>query len=194
MARKLRVQYPGAIYQVMNRGDRRKPIFKDDADYERFPATLGEACLKTGWQVHAYCLMPNHSHLAVETSQANLVSGMKWFLGTYTSRSNRRHKLLGHLFSRRYKSLIVDGSGTGCYVCFSDRTSPKCRRSRWRSCPRLPSYFRFKLSCSGHSVMMRPVDFCFQSGVWDFPTLASYGRGSLPSRVGVVRLGRQWQV
>src|SRR5436190_12768542 len=113
MARKLRVEYPGAIYHLMNRGDRREPIFRDDEDRERFLATLGEGCLKTGSQVHAYCLMPNHFHLVVETPAANLVAGMKWFLGVYTSRFNRRHKLFGHLFSGRYKSLIVDGSGEG---------------------------------------------------------------------------------
>jgi len=113
MARKLRVQYPGAIYHLMNRGDRREPIFKDDEDRRRFLETLGQACAKTGWQVQAYCLMLNHFHLVVETPKANLVAGMKWFLGTYTARFNRRHKLFGHLFSGRYKSLIVDGSGDG---------------------------------------------------------------------------------
>ena len=97
----------------MNRGDRREPIFKDEADYRRFWDTLGEACNKTGWQVLACCLMPNHFHLVVETPQGNLMAGMKWFLGTYTSRFNRRHKLFGHLFSGRYKALIVDGSGNG---------------------------------------------------------------------------------
>jgi putative transposase len=113
MARKLRVEYPGAIYHVMNRGDRREPIFQDDLDRCRFLETLAEACAKTDWQVHAYCLMGNHFHLVVETPNANLVAGMKWCLGTYTSRFNRRHKLFGHLFSGRYKSLIVDGSGNG---------------------------------------------------------------------------------
>jgi REP element-mobilizing transposase RayT len=113
MARKVRVEYPGAIYHVMNRGDRREPIFKDDADRQRFVETLAEACAKTGWQVHAYVLMPNHFHLVIETPQPNLVAGMKWFLGTYTGRFNRRHKLFGHLFAGRYKSLFVDGSGSG---------------------------------------------------------------------------------
>ena len=113
MARKLRVEYAGAIYHVLNRGDRREPIFNDGPDRRRFLETLAETCAKTGWQVHAYCLMPNHFHLVVETPQANLVAGMKWFLGTYTSRFNRRHKLFGHLFSGRYKALVVDGSGTG---------------------------------------------------------------------------------
>jgi hypothetical protein len=57
--------------------------------------------------------MPNHFHLVVETPQPNLVTGMKWFLGTYTMRFNRRHKLTGHLFGGRYKALAVDGSGSG---------------------------------------------------------------------------------
>jgi len=111
--RKLRVQYPGAIYHVMNRGDRREAVFLDDADRALFLETLGEACGRTGWQVHALCLMSNHFHLVVETPRANLVAGMQWSLGTYTARFNRRHKLFGHLFSGRYKSLVVDGSGGG---------------------------------------------------------------------------------
>jgi putative transposase len=113
MARKLRIQYEGAIYHVMNRGDRQEDIFHDDHDRRSFLKTLEEVCEKTGWQIHAYCLMRNHFHLVVETPRANLVAGMKWFLGTYTARFNRRHKYFGHLFSGRYKSLIVDGSGTG---------------------------------------------------------------------------------
>jgi len=109
MARQLRVQYPGAIYHVMNRGNRREPIFLDERDRELFLETLGEACAKTDCQVHAWCLLRNHFHLVIETPKANLVAGMKWFLGTYTSRFNRRHKLFGHLFSGRYKALMVDG-------------------------------------------------------------------------------------
>ena len=147
VARKLRVQYPGAIYHVMNRGDRREPIFKDDEDRRRFLETLGQACQKTGWQVHAYCLMPNHFHLVVETPNANLVAGMKWFLGTYTSRFNRRHRLFGHLFSGRYKSLVVEGSGDGYLRTVCDyvhlnpvrakllRPEQSLREYRWSSYP-----------------------------------------------------------
>ena len=113
MPRALRIQYPGAIYHVMNRGDRREPIFRDDLDHKQFLTTLAEVCQKTDWQIHAYCLMGNHFHLVVETPNPNLVAGMKWFLSTYTARFNRRHKLFGHLFSGRYKALVVDGSGNG---------------------------------------------------------------------------------
>src|SRR6266404_5341079 len=66
MARKLRVQYPGAIYHVMNRGDHSESIFRDTHDPELFLATLSEACAKTDWQVHSFCLMSNHFHLVVE--------------------------------------------------------------------------------------------------------------------------------
>jgi REP element-mobilizing transposase RayT len=97
----------------MNRGDRRELIFNDDEDRQCFIETLAEACVKTDWQAHAWCLMGNHFHLVIETPRPNLVVGMKWFLGNYTSRFNRRHKLFGHLFSGRYKALIVDGSGDG---------------------------------------------------------------------------------
>jgi REP element-mobilizing transposase RayT len=113
MPRQLRIQYPGAIYHVMSRGNRREKIFLDDVDRQDFLKTLAETCQKTGFLVHAYCLMPNHFHLVLETPEANLVSGMAWLLGTYTTRFNHRHQLSGHLFSGRYKALIVDGMGTG---------------------------------------------------------------------------------
>lgn len=69
MARKLGVEYPGAIYHVMNRGDRREPIFNGDADQQRFVGTFGESCVLNGWQVQTYRLMLNHVHLIVQTSQ-----------------------------------------------------------------------------------------------------------------------------
>ena len=111
MARKLRVQFPGALYHLMSRGNRKGKIFFDDEDRERFVTTLGDACAKTHWKVHAWCLLGNHFHLVVETPEPNLVAGMKWLLGTYTLRFNRRHQLSGHVFSGRYKSLLVSGRG-----------------------------------------------------------------------------------
>jgi len=113
MPRTMRVEYPGAIYHVMDRGDRREDIFVNDVDRHDFLKTLAEACQKTGWQVHAYCLMRNHFHLVVETPNANLVDGMRWFLSAYTIRLNHRQRLFGHVFSGRYKALIVEGSGSG---------------------------------------------------------------------------------
>ena len=111
MPRQPRIEYPGAIYHVMSRGDRREPIFLDDVDRQDFLKTLAEACQKTGFQVHAYCLMNNHYHLVVETPQGNLVAGMRWLQSAYTIRLNHRHQLFGHVFSGRYKALVVEGRG-----------------------------------------------------------------------------------
>ncbi len=147
MPRALRIEYPGAIYHVMNRGDHREPIFRDDFDRRRFLLTLGETCGKANWQIHAYCLMLNHFHLVIETPEANLVAGMRWFLSAYTARFNRRHKLFGHLFSGRYKALIVDGSGNGYFQTVCEyvhlnpvrakllRTEQKLSDYRWSSWP-----------------------------------------------------------
>ena len=65
MPRKLRVEYPGAIYHIMNRGDRRERIFFDDKDRQRFIDTLSEAFAKTDWQVQGLSLMPNHFHMVL---------------------------------------------------------------------------------------------------------------------------------
>ena len=67
----------------MCRGDRHEAIFLDDADRERFLETLVEARERTGWRIHAYVLMVNHYHLLLETPEANLMAGMRWFQGTY---------------------------------------------------------------------------------------------------------------
>jgi REP element-mobilizing transposase RayT len=113
MPRKPRIEYPGAMYHVMSRGDRQERIFLDDVDRQDFIKTLAEACQKTNWQVHAYCLMPNHYHLVLETPEPNLVRGMAWLQSTYTIRLNHRHRLFGHVLSGRYKSQLVEGSGNG---------------------------------------------------------------------------------
>ena len=76
MPRPLRIQYAGARYHVMSRGDRREPIVYNEADRVEFLQTLGQACQKTGWQVHVYCLMNNHFHLVLETPPANLASAV----------------------------------------------------------------------------------------------------------------------
>lgn len=108
MARKPRVEFAGATYHVMCRGNRQEPVFKDDRDHERFLDTLDEVAERNGWLVHAFVLMGNHYHLLLETPEPNLVDGMRWFQSTYTQRFNARHKLWGHLFQGRYKALPVD--------------------------------------------------------------------------------------
>lgn len=109
MARSVRIEYAGAVYHVLCRGDRREAIFHGDRDRELFLATLGEMCARTGILVHSYVLMRNHYHLLLETPAPNLVAGMQWFQGTYTQRFNARHRLSGHLFQGRYKAIPIEG-------------------------------------------------------------------------------------
>src|SRR4026208_1064958 len=85
-----------------------------------FLKTLGEVCERTGWRVHAWVLMSNHYHFLIETPQPNLVAGMRWFQTTYTVRFNRRHRLCGHLFQGRYKSVVVDSEERGYLATLSD--------------------------------------------------------------------------
>jgi REP element-mobilizing transposase RayT len=120
MARSVRIEYTGAIYHVMCRGDRREAIFRDDEDREMFLATLAQMCGRTGHRVHGYVLMGNHYHLLLETPEPNLVAGMKWFQGTYTQRHNARHRLCGHLFQGRYKAVPVDADSPGYFAAASD--------------------------------------------------------------------------
>ena len=108
MARSIRIEYPGASYHVMARGNRREAIFVDDDDRRFFLRCLAEVCEKTGWRVHAWVLMDNHYHLFIETPEANLVEGMKWFQNTVTRRFNTRHREWGRLFGDRYKSVLVE--------------------------------------------------------------------------------------
>ncbi|MCK9588458.1 MAG: transposase [Terrimicrobiaceae bacterium] len=108
MPRSVRVEYEGAIYHVMSRGDRGERIFMDDRDRACFMETLGEACQRSGAVVYSYVLMGNHYHLLLGTPGGNLVKTMQWLQGTYTARFNARHRMRGHLFQGRYKAIPVD--------------------------------------------------------------------------------------
>jgi REP element-mobilizing transposase RayT len=186
MARKLRVQYPGAIYHAMSRGDRREAIFTDDHDRQLFLDTLGQTCQKTDWQVHAWCLMRNHFHLVIETPRANLVAGMQWFLGVYTNRFNHRQKEFGHLFSGRYKALLVDGSGSGYLKTVCDYVHLNPARARLLK-PKQPlqeyhwtSYPQYLKAPSSRPAWLR-VDRVL--GEWGIPKDSPAGREQFALRM-----------
>ena len=111
MARSIRIEYHGAFYHVMARGNRRGRIFLDDDDRRFFLHAVSEACGMTGWRVHAWVLMGNHYHLLIETPEANLVAGMKWLQNTYTRRFNVRHRAWGRLFGDHYKAVVEADAG-----------------------------------------------------------------------------------
>jgi putative transposase len=110
MARPIRVEFAGAVYHVMARGNERRSIFRDDQDRRLFLETLGEMVQQFGVVVHAYCLMTNHYHLVVETPLGNLSRAIGWLQVTYTVRFNRRHRRSGHLFQGRFKAQVVEAA------------------------------------------------------------------------------------
>ena len=107
MSRPLRIEFPGGLYHVTSRGDRREDIFLDDGDRLQWLALLGHVCDRFDWRCHAYCLMSNHFHLVVETVQASLSAGMRQLNGVYTQSHNRAHGRVGHVFQGRFKAILV---------------------------------------------------------------------------------------
>ena len=107
MSRPLRIEFPGALYHVMTRGNAGGAIFLDDQDRKKFLSILGEVVQDFDWICHAYFLMNSHYHLLIETFQASLSSGMRQFNGLYTQSFNRTHGKTGHIFQGRFKALLV---------------------------------------------------------------------------------------
>ena len=108
MPRLPRIQYPGAIYHIITRGDGRRKIFHDDGHYERFTCGLIEEVDRSGWIVIAYCWMPNHIHALIKTPQPNLCRGMQHWLSGYANWYAKRNRRSGHLFQGRYKAFPVE--------------------------------------------------------------------------------------
>jgi REP element-mobilizing transposase RayT len=104
----LRIEFPGALYHLTARGNARASIYLDDRDRRLFLDIVGEVVERYLWRCYAYCLMPNHYHLVVDTPQANLSRGMRQINGLYTQRYNRRHNRIGHAFQGRFKGILVE--------------------------------------------------------------------------------------
>lgn len=138
MPRKLRLEYEGACYHVLNRGNYRSHIFGADGAKQAFLTCLDEAAVKAGWVIHAWCVMSNHYHLAVETPKGNLVAGMKWLQATFAARFNRFRGESGHLFQGRYKSFIIEPGESLGPLCHYIHLNPV--RAKVVSPAQLPTY------------------------------------------------------
>ncbi|OHB65479.1 MAG: hypothetical protein A2Y76_01825 [Planctomycetes bacterium RBG_13_60_9] len=110
MTRPLRIEYAGAFYHVLNRGQRQEPIVQDSQDRERFVSDLSRMSRQYGVLIHGYCLMTNHYHFILETPHANLSQAVQWLNVAYAAYYNRRHRLCGHLFQGRFKAILLDAS------------------------------------------------------------------------------------
>jgi len=108
MSRPLRIEYPGAFYHIINRGNAKEKIFLNDRDREKFLEYLKAALDRFSLIVHTYCLMDNHYHLLIETSEANISKAMQWLNGSYAVYFNRKRDRSGHLFQGRFKAILID--------------------------------------------------------------------------------------
>ncbi|MBI4765335.1 MAG: transposase [Deltaproteobacteria bacterium] len=120
MTRPWRIEYDGAIYHVLSRGNERRDIFYDEQDRDIFLALLGEISRRFEIEVFAYVLMDNHYHLLLRIHQANLSKAMQWLGVTYTRRFNLKHCRSGHLFQGRFKSMLIENDAylmqLSCYI------------------------------------------------------------------------------
>ncbi|MEM0966996.1 MAG: transposase [Verrucomicrobiota bacterium] len=124
MPRPLRVEYAGACYHVINRGNYRQRIFGGKGAAEAFERTLGEAADRFGWELGAYVIMSNHFHLAVQLGEPNLSEGMKWLQGTWVRRFNRYRNWTGRPFQGRYKGILVEPGHVYGQVCHYIHLNP----------------------------------------------------------------------
>lgn len=108
MPRRLRIEFEGAIYHVMARGNARQLIVRDDQDRRRLLADLERSVVRHQWELLAFVVMGNHLHLLLKTPRPNLARGMQGFLSAYALWSNRRRRRPGHLFQGRYKAEMIE--------------------------------------------------------------------------------------
>jgi putative transposase len=141
MSRPLRIEFPGAVYHVTSRGDRRETIYRDDHDRAAQLAIVAQAMERFDAQVLAYCLMGNHYHLVLHTRRANLSRLMRHVNGVYTQTFNRRHGVVGHLFQGRFKAILVDRDAYLLALCRYVERNPVAAGMvrapdewRWSSC------------------------------------------------------------
>lgn len=171
MARPLRIQYPGALYHVMSRGNQKLPIVRDDVDRRKRLQWLQRTVETYGWALHAFVLMRNHEHLFVQTPEANLSAGMHLLNGSYTGYFNRRHHRVGHLFQGRFKGHLIEEEGYYLEVSRYIHLNPVRARLARR-----PEQYRWS-SYAGYQRASRTLRWVTYDGV-----LGEFGRDSVRAR------------
>ncbi len=171
MARPLRIEFPGALYHVISRGNERRLIIRDDMDRERRLDWLRRTVEMFEWRLHAFVLLDTHDHLFVETPEANLSAGMHYYNSSYTGYFNRRHRRAGHLFQGRFKGHLVEEQGYFLEVSRYIHLNPVRARLVAR-----PEAWRWG-SCAGYVHKARELPWVTYSRVLgEFAKMASLAR------------------
>ena len=108
MSRPLRIEYPGAVYEITVRGNAGLTVFKQDDDRVLFLQNLGKVCERLGWICYAYCLLDSEYQLLIETPKPNLSQGMREVNGVFTQAMNRKYQQRGHIFEGRFQAIVVE--------------------------------------------------------------------------------------
>jgi REP element-mobilizing transposase RayT len=147
MARPLRIEYAGAFYHVMHRGNAGEDLFRSESDREKLLHYFSKAVERYAIKVHTYCLMTNHYHLLIETPQPNLSQAIKWINVSYAAYFNHKRKRRGHLFQGRFKAVLVDADEYLKHLSRYIHLNPlragmveNCRDYRWSSYPAFGGY------------------------------------------------------
>ena len=142
MARLARSSLPDGVFHVFARGNAREVIFRDGIDYAEFERGLVGVRHLFAWTLHAYCLLPNHYHLVVETTRADLSSGMQRLNGRYAQAFNDRYDRVGHVFQNRFKAHVIESEDDFervlAYVSDNPVAAGLCERADdwpWRAGP-----------------------------------------------------------
>jgi REP element-mobilizing transposase RayT len=142
MTRAWRIEYEGALYHVLSRGNDRRPIFLENDDRLLFLETLGEMSERFEIDIFAYVLMDNHYHLLFRTHREDLSESMQWPGATYTRRFNIRHDRSGHLFQGRFKNMLVENDAYLLQLSYYIHRNPlragivkRLASHRWSSYP-----------------------------------------------------------
>jgi len=107
MVRKKCEWYPGTMYHITTRGNRRSDLFKSEEDYVIYLAILKEVKYKTEFELLCYCLMTNHVHLQIKTFDCSISIIMKRINQIYAQYFNKKYNYIGHVFQDRYHSEII---------------------------------------------------------------------------------------
>jgi putative transposase len=166
MPRSPRVEYEGARYHVLNRGNYRQALFDVHRTGEAFREILYQTCERYGWILHGYVVMSNHYHLALETPLANLSAGMQYLQSVFSNRFNKFVGERGHVFQGRYKALLLEDSTALLQVVDYIHLNPvragivKLDELRSYSLSSFPAFFRRK----GRPGFLTPTDFLHEAG------------------------------
>jgi putative transposase len=160
MARKLRIDRAGSVYHVLNRGNFQFDVFASAGARQAFLDCLDEACRRTGWVIHAWAIMINHFHLALETPEPNLVAGMQWLLTTFCARYNRFRSQHGHVFQGRYKAFpVAQGAWLGS-LCHYIHLNPVEARVQTRQTTASNAWLAARLQMGAPSMVSHLVSQC----------------------------------